>query len=189
MVVQGDISKNEDAQRIVRTVLEKWQRIDILVNNAGITKDNLLQRMTDEEWEQVIAVNLNGTFNTTSAALPAMINQRFGRIINITSVVAQAGAMGQANYSASKGGITAFTKAIALETAKFNITANTIAPGYTATEMAEEIPERIVGQIRSRIPLGRFAAPREVAKAAVFLAADGDYITGQELNVNGGFHM
>jgi 3-oxoacyl-(acyl-carrier-protein) synthase III len=188
-VVQGDVSQPEDAQRIVRTVLKEWQRIDILVNNAGITKDKSLQKMTDDDWEQVIAVNLSGTFNTTSAALPAMINQRFGRIINITSVVAQSGAFGQANYSASKGGITAFTKTVALESAKFNITANAIAPGYTATEMVMEIPEKAAGQIRSRIPLGRFATPREVAKAAVFLAADADYITGQELNVNGGCHM
>ncbi len=189
MVIQGDVSKNEDAHRVVGTVLEKWQRIDILVNNAGITKDRSMQKMTDEDWEQVIAVNLNGTFNTTSAALPAMINQRYGRIINIGSVVGQAGAFGQANYSASKGGITAFTKTIALESAKYNITANTIAPGYTSTEMAQEIPERIATQIRAKIPLGRFATPREVAKAAGFLAADADYITGQELNVNGGCHM
>jgi len=189
MVIQGDVSKSEDAQRVVGRVLEKWQRIDILVNNAGITKDRSLQKMTDEDWEQVIAVNLNGTFNTTSAALPAMINQRFGRIINIGSVVSQSGAFGQANYSASKGGITAFTKTIALESAKYNITANTIAPGYTATEMVQDIPEKIATQIRARIPLGRFATPKEVAKAAGFLAADADYITGQELNVNGGCHM
>ncbi len=189
MLVQGDVSKSDDAQRVVGSVLEKWQRIDVLVNNAGITKDRSLQKMTDEDWEQVIAVNLNGTFNTTSAALPAMINQRYGRIINIGSVVSQTGAFGQANYSASKGGITAFTKTIALESAKYNITANTIAPGYTATDMVQEIPEKVATQIRSQIPLGRFATPKEVAKAAGFLAADADYITGQELNVNGGCHM
>ncbi len=189
MVVQGDVSRSDDAQRVVSTVLQKWQRIDILVNNAGITKDRSLQKMSDEEWEQVISVNLNGTFNTTSAALPAMINQRYGRIINIGSVVGQAGAFGQANYSASKGGITAFTKTIALESAKYNITANTIAPGYTATDMAQEIPEKVATQIMAKIPLGRFATPKEVAKAAGFLAADADYITGQELNVNGGCHM
>jgi 3-oxoacyl-[acyl-carrier-protein] synthase-3 len=189
MVIQGDVSSNDDAQKVVRMVLDKWQRIDVLVNNAGITKDRSLQKMTDDDWEQVIGTNLSGTFNTTSAALPAMINQRFGRIINITSVVAQSGAFGQANYSASKGGITAFTKTVAIESAKYNITANTIAPGYTATEMVQEIPEKVASQIRSRIPLGRFATPKEVAKAAAFLAADADYITGQELNVNGGCHM
>jgi 3-oxoacyl-(acyl-carrier-protein) synthase III len=186
MVIQGNVAKSEDAQRIITTVLDKWQRIDVLVNNAGITKDISLQKMTDEDWEQVISVNLSGTFNTTTAALPAMINQRFGRIINISSIVGQTGALAQANYSASYGGITAFTKTVALESAKYNITANTIAPGYTATQ---EIPEKLASQIRARIPLGRFATPREVAKAAGFLAADADYITGQELNVNGGFHM
>jgi 3-oxoacyl-[acyl-carrier-protein] synthase III len=189
IVIQGEVSKNDDAQRIVRTVLEKWQRIDILVNNAGITKDSSLQKMTDEDWDKVIAVNLDGTFNTTSAALPAMINQRFGRIINISSVIGQVGGFGQANYAASKGAITAFTKTVALELARYNITANTIAPGYMATDRVQEIPEKIAIQIRARIPLGRFAAPKEVAKAAGFLAADADYITGQELNVNGGCHM
>ena len=163
-----------------------WQRIDVLVNNAGITKKSSPQKMTDEDWEQVIAVNLSGTFNTTTAALPAMINQRFGRIINISSVVGQTGVLAQANYSASYGGITAFTKTVALESAKYNITANTIAPGYTATQ---DIPEKLASQIRARIPLGRFGTPKEVAKAAGFLAADADYITGQELNVSGGSHM
>jgi NAD(P)-dependent dehydrogenase (short-subunit alcohol dehydrogenase family) len=189
IVVQGDVANNEDAQKIVRAVLDKWQRIDVLVNNAGISNEKSLQKMTDEDWQHVIETNLNGTFNTTSAVLPAMINQRFGRIINVTSVAAQDGANGQANYSASKGGITAFTKTVALESAKHNITANTIAPGYTAIEMMQEIPEKVASQIRAKIPLGRFATPREVAKAAAFLAADGDYITGQELNVNGGCHM
>jgi len=189
ITVQGDVSNNDDAQRIVRTVLDKWQRIDVLVNNAGISKDKPLQKMTDDDWEKVIETNLNGTFNTTSAVLPAMINQRFGRIINITSVVAQAGAFGQANYSASKGGVTAFTKTVALESAKYNITANTIAPGYTATEILQELPEKEANKLKAKIPLGRFATPAEVAKAAVFLAAEGDYITGQELNVNGGCHM
>jgi len=146
-------------------------------------------KMTDDDWQQVIETNLHGTFNTTTAVLPAMINQRFGRIINITSALAQAGSAGQANYSASKGGVTAFTKTVALESAKHNITANTIAPGYTATEMMQDMPEKAASKLKSKIPMGRFATPREVAKAAVFLAADADYITGQELNVNGGFHM
>jgi len=117
------------------------------------------------------------------------MKQKFGRIINIASVVGQAGAFGQANYSASKGGIIAFTKTLALELARHNITANAIAPGYTSTEMVAAIPEDVAAKIKSKIPLGRFAEPEEVAKAAVFLAADGDYITGQELNVNGGVYM
>lgn len=189
ITIQGDIGKKGDAARIVQEVLDKWHRLDVLVNNAGITRDRSMRKMTEEDWSEVINVNLNGTFFCTHAALPAMINQRFGRIINIASVVGQMGAFGQANYSASKGGIIAFTKTLALEMAKFNITANAIAPGFTSTEMVDAIPEEISAQIKLKIPLGRFAAPEEIAKAAGFLAADGDYITGQELNVNGGYHM
>jgi 3-oxoacyl-[acyl-carrier-protein] synthase III len=188
-LVQGDVSKKGEAHRIVKEVLDKWQRLDILVNNAGITRDRSMRKMTEDDWSEVINVNLNGTFYCTSAALPAMINQRFGRVINISSVVGQMGAFGQANYSASKGGIIAFTKTLALEMAKFNITANAIAPGFTSTEMVDAIPEEISAQIKAKIPLGRFASPEEIAKAAGFLAADADYITGQELNVNGGYHM
>ncbi len=189
LLVQGDVAKKGEAARIVKEVLDKWQRLDILVNNAGITRDRSMRKMTDEDWAAVINVNLNGTFYCTSAAVPAMMNQRFGRIINISSVVGQMGAFGQANYSASKGGIIAFTKTLALELAKFNVTANAIAPGFTSTEMVDAIPEEIAAQIKAKIPLGRFATPEEIAKAAAFLAADGDYITGQELNVNGGYHM
>jgi 3-oxoacyl-[acyl-carrier-protein] synthase III len=189
LLVQGDVAKKGEAARIVKEVLDKWQRLDILVNNAGITRDRSMRKMTDDDWAAVINVNLNGTFYCTSAAVPAMVNQRFGRIINISSVVGQMGAFGQANYSASKGGIIAFTKTLALEMAKFNITANAIAPGFTSTEMVDAIPEEIAAQIKAKIPLGRFASPEEIAKAASFLAADGDYITGQELNVNGGYHM
>ena len=189
MLIQGDVSSKEEAAHIVQQVLEKWGRLDILVNNAGINRDRTLGKMTEDDWAQVINVNLNGTFYCTIAAVPAMMTQNFGRIINISSVVGQAGAFGQANYSASKGGIIAFTKTLALELAKHNITANVVAPGYTSTEMVASIPEDVAAKIKARIPVGRFAEPDEVAKAAVFLAADGDYITGQELNVNGGVYM
>jgi len=189
LLVQGDIAKKEEAHRIVQDVLDKWKRLDILVNNAGITRDRTMRKMTEDDWAEVISVNLNGTFYCTSAAVPAMMNQKFGRIINISSVVGQSGSFGQANYSASKGGIIAFTKTLALELARHNITANAIAPGYTSTEMVAAIPEDVAAKIKAKIPLGRFAEPEEVAKAAVFLAADGDYITGQELNVNGGVYM
>ena len=189
LLVQGDVADKEEARRVVREVIDKWLRLDILVNNAGITRDRTLKKMSDDDWAEVIAVNLNGTFYTTSAALPAMMNQRFGRIINISSVVGQSGAFGQANYSASKGGIIAFTKTLALETARYNITANVVAPGYTLTDMVQAIPKAIADKAKEGIPLGRFAEPEEVAKACAFLAADADYITGQELNVNGGFHM
>ena len=189
LVIQGDVAKKGEAARIVKEVLDKWQRLDILVNNAGITRDRSMRKMTDDDWVAVIDTNLNGTFYCTSAAVPAMVNQRFGRIINISSVVGQMGAFGQANYSASKGGIIAFTKTLALEMAKFNITANAIAPGFTSTEMVDAIPEELAAEIKAKIPLGRFATVEEIAKAAAFLATDGDYITGQELNVNGGYHM
>jgi NAD(P)-dependent dehydrogenase (short-subunit alcohol dehydrogenase family) len=190
MLVQGDVANKEDARHIVQTVLDTWNRLDILVNNAGITRDKSLRKDADDEWADVINVNLNGTYFCTSAALPAMMEQRFGRIINIiNSFVGQTGNSGRANYAASKSGIIAFTKSLALEMAKFNITSNAIAPGFTHTEMWSKIPESILEQIRVKIPLQRFASPDEVAKAAAFLAADGDYITGQQLNVNGGLYM
>ena len=189
LLIQGDVSKKEEAKRIVKQVLDKWQRLDILVNNAGITRDRSLRKMTEDDWVEVIDVNLNGTFYCTHAAVQAMMDQKYGRIINISSVIGQTGNLGQANYSASKGGIIAFTKSLAREMANFNITANAIAPGYTTTEMVDALPAEIAAQIKSKIPLQRFATPEEIAKAAAFLAAEGDYITGQELNVNGGYHM
>jgi acetoacetyl-CoA reductase len=187
MLCQGDISSTTEARKVVESVLAKWKRIDILVNNAGVTRDKSLRKMLDEDWAHVINVNLNGTYNCTTAALPAMIEQKFGRIINITSVIGQGGGFGQANYAASKGGITAFTKTLALEMAKFNITANCIAPGYTATEMVMAIPETVLAKICAMIPLGRLAKPEDIAKAVAFLAVDGNYITGQEIAINGGF--
>ena len=145
--------------------------------------------MTDEQWEEVIQTNLNGYFYCISAAIPIMTEQKSGRIINISSMNGQIAAFGQANYSASKGGIIALTKTAALELARSGITVNTVAPGFTETDMFAEIPEKIQEQIKGRIPLGRFAKPEEIAKAVVFLAADGDYITGQQINVNGGAFM
>jgi len=189
ILVKGDVSTKEEARLVVQVVLSAWGRLDILVNNAGITRDKSLRKTADDEWADVIHVNLNGTYYCTSAALPAMMEQNFGRIINITSHLGQAGKVGQANSAAGKGGILAFTKSVALEMAKYNITVNTVAPGFTRTEMMAQVPERILEQIRVKIPLQRFAQPSEVAKAAAFLAADGDYITGQQLNVNGGLYL
>ncbi|HOK46190.1 MAG TPA: 3-oxoacyl-[acyl-carrier-protein] reductase [Bryobacteraceae bacterium] len=189
LLVQGDVAKKEEARQVVRKVLDHFGRLDILVNNAGITRDKSLRKMADDDWADVINVNLNGTYYCTSAALPAMIDQKYGRIINISSVVGQSGNFGQANYAASKGGIASFTKTLALEMARYNITANTVAPGFTCTEMLQKIPANILEQIKAKIPLGRFAMPEDVAKAVAFLAADGDYITGQQLAVNGGIYM
>ena len=173
----------------MQDVLDFYDRIDILVNNAGITRDRSLRKMTDDEWTEVIDTNLSGAFYCTSAVIPAMMAQKFGRIVNVASYVGQAGAWGQANYAASKGGIIAFTKVIAMELAKYNITANVISPGYTATGMLNGIPVERAEQIKEQIPMHRFAQPEEIAKAAAFLICDGDYITGQQINVNGGIYM
>ena len=188
-VFQGDVSRNLEARAVVTHVLETYERIDILVNNAGITRDRSIRKMTDEDWLNVIDTNLNSAFYCISAAIPSMIEQKYGRIVSTASFVGQAGNFGQANYAASKGGLIAFTKVLALELAKYNITANVIAPGFTATDMLSGIPTDRLELLKDRIPMHRFAEPEEIAKAAAFLICDGDYITGQQINVNGGLYM
>jgi NAD(P)-dependent dehydrogenase (short-subunit alcohol dehydrogenase family) len=189
LLVQGDISSKDDSRRILTEVLDKFAHVDILVNNVGIHRDRSLSKMTGGDWADVLNTNLNGTFFCTRAALPSMIQRKFGRIVNIASFVAQSGALGQANYAASKGAIIAFTKTVALEMAQYNITANVISPGYTATENVTGMPARALDEIVSRIPLKRLAEPQEIARAAAFLVTDGSYITGHQLNVNGGIYM
>jgi NAD(P)-dependent dehydrogenase (short-subunit alcohol dehydrogenase family) len=188
-IYQGDLSKNDEARRVVKDVIEFYQHLDILVNNAAITRDRSLRKMTDADWLEVIHNNLNSVFYTVSAALPGMIERKFGRIVNITSMTGQTPNYGQANYAAAKAGVFGFTKVIALEMAKYNITANTVSPGYTATEMLSTIPAEILDQVKAKIPAGRLAQPEEIAKAVAFLACDGDHITGQQLSVNGGLYM
>lgn len=189
LVLQADVSKKEQARGIVTKTVDHWGRLDILVNNAGITKDKTLKKLTDDDWEDVINTNLNSVYYTVSAALPTMQEQKYGRIINISSFVGQAGNFGQTNYSASKGGIIAFTKSAAQEVAKNNITINAIAPGFTMTEMLQQVPENVQEKILAKIPMARFGQPEEIAEAVVFLAAHGSYITGQQINVNGGVYM
>lgn len=189
MAVQADVSRSEQARRLVKATIEHYGRLDVLVNNAGITRDKSLKSLTDEDWEAVICTNLNSVFYTTSAACPKMIEQGYGRIINISSFVGQSGNFGQCNYAASKGGMIAFTKSAALELAKHNITVNAIAPGFTSTEMLATVPEAIREKLIAKIPLRRFGKPNEIAQAVVFLAAEGDYITGQQININGGIYM
>jgi acetoacetyl-CoA reductase/3-oxoacyl-[acyl-carrier protein] reductase len=189
MLLKANVGVSQESRAMVKKVAEEFGRLDILVNNAGITRDCSLKKMTDEQWDEVINTNLNGYFYCTSAAIPIMSEQKYGRIINISSMNGQIAAFGQANYSASKGGIIAFTKTAALELARSGITVNTVAPGFTETDMFAEVPEKIQEQIKGRIPLGRFATPQEIAEAVVFLAAGGDYITGQQINVNGGAFM
>jgi len=188
-IFQGDLSRNLEARTVVTVVLETYKRLDILVNNAGITRDRSIRKMSDDDWTEVIDTNLNSAFYCTSAAIPAMIEQKFGRIVSVASFVGQAGNFGQANYAASKGGLIAFTKVLALELAKFNITANVIAPGFTATDMLNGIPADRLEQIKDKIPMRRLAEPEEIAKAAAYLICDGDYVTGQQINVNGGLYM
>jgi acetoacetyl-CoA reductase/3-oxoacyl-[acyl-carrier protein] reductase len=189
LLAKANLAQRGEARAMVQRVIEEFGRLDILVNNAGITRDRSLRKLTDELWEEVIQTNLNGMFYCTSAAIPSMIDNKYGRIVNISSMNGQVGAFGQANYSASKGGIIAFTKTAAVELAKSNITVNVVAPGFTETDMFAEVPENIQAQIKQRIPLGRFGQPIEIAKAVLFLVADGDYITGQQINVNGGAYM
>jgi acetoacetyl-CoA reductase/3-oxoacyl-[acyl-carrier protein] reductase len=188
-IFQSDVSQNSSARKLIQDVIEVYEKIDILVNNAGITRDKSIRKMTDEEWSEVIETNLSSAFYCTSAALPSMIEHNYGRIVNVASFVGQAGNFGQANYAASKGGLIAFTKVLALELARYNITANVIAPGFTATDMAEHIPAERLEQIKEKIPIHRLALPEEIAKAAAFIICDGDYITGQQINVNGGIYM
>ena len=189
ILAKANLSDSKAAREMVSTVAKEFGGLDILVNNAGITRDRSLRKMTDEQWEEVIATNLNSYFYCISAAIPIMSDGNYGRIINISSMNGQVGAFGQANYSASKGGIIALTRTAALELAEANITVNTVAPGFTETDMFAEVPEKIQESIKKRIPMKRFAQPEEIAKAVTFLAADGDYITGQQINVNGGAYM
>jgi acetoacetyl-CoA reductase len=189
LLVQANVCDVAESRGLVRRVVDQWGRLDILVNNAGITRDRSLRKLSDEDWLAVIDNNLHSVYLCTTAAMPVMIEQTYGRIINISSYVGQAGNFGQANYAASKGGIIAFTKTAAIELAKFNITVNAIAPGFTLTDMLAKVAPEIQAQIKARIPMGRFGEPDEVAKVVVFVAADGDYITGQQINVNGGIYM
>jgi len=189
VLAKANISDPKEARSMVQRIADQFTHLDVLVNNAGITRDKLLPRMTDEDWLEVIQTNLNAMFFCTSAAIPIMAAQSYGRIINISSMNGQTGAVGQANYSASKGGIIAFTRTAALELAKSNITVNCIAPGFTETDMFSKVPANLQAQIRGRIPLNRFAQPEEIAKAVIYLVADGDYITGQQININGGAFM
>lgn len=188
-VFQGDVSDGQQARKLVQDVLDCFHHVDVLVNNAGITRDRTFRKMTDQEWLEVIETNLNSAFYCTSAVLPAMIERNFGRIVNIASFCGQMGNFGQVNYCASKGGLIAMTKALALELARYNITVNAIAPGFTRTDMVAAVPAEIQEQLKSRIPMRRFAEPEEIAKAVAFVICDGDYVTGQQINVNGGIYM
>src|SRR6516165_12337893 len=186
LLAKANLADPREARGMVKKVADQFGHLDVLVNNAGITRDKQIGKMTDEEWLEVIQTNLNAVFFCTSAAIPIMTAQSYGRIVNISSMNGQVGAVGQANYSASKGGIIAFTRTAAVELAKSGITVNCVSPGYTETDMFAKVPADIQAQIKAKVPLRRFAQPEEIARAVVFLAADGEYITGQTIGVNGG---
>lgn len=185
--VKSDAAKFDEAHALIDKVVAEYGTVDILVNNAGITKDTLLMRMTEEQWDDVINTNLKSVFNMTKAVQKPMLKQRKGSIINISSVVGVKGNAGQANYAASKAGIIGFTKSVALELGSRNIRSNAVAPGFIETEMTAVLDEKVVQGWRDNIPLKRGGSPEDVANAVLFLASDmSDYITGQTINVCGG---
>jgi 3-oxoacyl-[acyl-carrier protein] reductase len=190
LAIEGDVSNPADAEIIVAKTVERLGGIDILVNNAGITRDKLLLRMTEEDWDAVLNVNLKGTFNCTKAAVKYMVKHKSGRVVNIASVVGEMGNAGQANYAASKAGIIGLTKSVAREYAKRGINVNAIAPGYIETPMTEALSEKVKEELKAQIPMARLGTPSDVANAVYFLVSDASsYITGHVLNVNGGIYM
>ncbi|MBO5479437.1 MAG: 3-oxoacyl-[acyl-carrier-protein] reductase [Clostridia bacterium] len=189
-LIKADVSNFTSCEEMVKKAIETFGKIDVLVNNAGITKDNLLMRMKEEEFDRVIEINLKGTFNVTKQVIPYMIKKREGSIINVSSVVGVCGNAGQCNYSASKAGIIGFTKSLAKELASRNIRVNAVAPGFIATDMTEVLSDAVKENINSQIPLKRMGEASEVAKVVKFLASeDASYITGQVINIDGGMVM
>ena len=190
MAVKLDVASLSDVERTVAAILEKFAKIDILVNNAGITRDKLILRMTEEDWDLVLKVNLKGTFNCTKAVVKHMAKQRSGKIVSIASVVGEMGNAGQVNYSASKAGVIGLTKTIAREFAQRGINVNAIAPGYIETPMTEVLPEKVKEELKRLIPMERLGKPEDVAEAVLFLVSEeSNYITGHVLKVNGGIYM
>lgn len=190
VAIQGDVAKAEDVERLFRETMAEFGRVDILVNNAGMTRDGLILRMTEQDWDAVLDSNLKGAFLCCKAAARVMLKQKSGKMVNVSSVVGIAGNAGQANYSASKGGMNALTKTLAKELGSRGITVNAVAPGFIETAMTDALPEENREQMKKQVPLGRLGSPDDVARAVLFLCTDDSaYITGQILTVDGGLFM
>ena len=190
MLARADVGDFPDTYAMAHSVLREFGHIDILVNNAGVTSDKTFVNMDHSTWRKVLAINLDGVFNCTKVCIDQMVEQNYGRVVNITSVIGQIGNFGQANYAASKAGVAAMTKTLAKELASKGITVNAVAPGFIETEMVSSIPENVQDRLLSQIPLRRFGKAEEVAQMVVFLCSpEGDYVTGAELEVNGGLFM
>lgn len=190
IALKCNVANKEEADAVVEQVVEKWERIDILVNNAGIIKDGLLATMEHDKWQAVIDTNLGSVYNFCNAVMRPMMSQRYGRIVNISSVSAEYGNQGQTNYAASKGGVQGLTRCLATEVGKRNITVNAIAPGFILTDMTEDIRNAAEGEIKKKIPVRRLGQPEDISSAAVFLASDdASYITGHVLTVDGGLTL
>jgi 3-oxoacyl-[acyl-carrier protein] reductase len=186
--VACNVTDNASIEKMIEAVVKEWGRIDILVNNAGITRDNLIMRMTDEEWQAVIDTNLTSAFKVTKPVLKVMSKQRHGRIVNIASTSGVHGNFGQVNYAAAKSGLIGFTKTVALEYASRNITCNAVAPGFIDTAMTQKLGEEIIKKILDKVALGRMGTPEDIAQAVIYLAGPGSYVTGHVLEVNGGLY-
>jgi 3-oxoacyl-(acyl-carrier-protein) reductase len=190
ILAQADVADYPDTYRMAQDVLKQFGHLDILINNAGINSDKTFAKMDHASWRKVLAINLDGVFNCTKVFIDQMLQQGWGRVVNITSVIGQIGNFGQANYAASKAGVAAMTKSLAKELAAKGITINAVAPGFIETEMVSGIPEKVRQKLLGQIPMGRFGKADEVSRACVYLcSSDGDYITGAELSINGGLFM
>ena len=189
LVVQADVTEYDQVGEMIKLTIETFGQIDILVNNAGITRDKTLKNMTREHWDEVVDVNLGSLFNCTKQVLPFMLERRSGKIVNISSFVAQGGNVGQSNYAATKAGIIGFTKSLALEVSRHGITVNAVCPGFTETDMLMTVPEHIRQRILDKIPMGRFGKPEEIASCVRYIVTEADYMTAQAISINGGVYI
>ncbi len=189
LVIQADVTDYEQVGEMIKQTMQTFGQIDILVNNAGITRDKTLKNMNRDNWDDVIHVNLGSVFNCTKQVLPFMLERKSGKIVNISSFVAQGGNVGQSNYAATKAGIIGFTKSIALEVSHYGITVNAVCPGFTETDMLSAVPENIRERILAKIPMGRFGKPEEIASCVRYIVTEGDYMTAQAISINGGVYI